>query len=278
MSSWIRKRRGHVRSIVNATHRSVQCPFIQKWMDQHLIYTRKARDFVQSKKMYESYRSWVERYSSGDRQVLVMVTECRFFKQLSSRILQNKYVTKSKLDGTKIYRGVILKSSGRISTTKPQWNVLARAARSFLDDTNRELPLEVRTVRDRRDAGRCVFLTRDIEAWDVVCEYQGKLISVEESKRREEVYRREGKCPRMLHVIGQKHEVIDGYDVPDGVENVGGLVNHSANNVNLQLFRIGDRVVFLATKNLCRGVELLYNYGDGGEEDFFRSSQTLTEN
>ena len=50
-----------------------------------------------------------------------------------------------------------------------------------------------------RKAGKCAFASRDIEKGEVICEYEGELLSEEEAKRREEVYGEEGKvCALMV--------------------------------------------------------------------------------
>ena len=50
-----------------------------------------------------------------------------------------------------------------------------------------------------RKAGKCAFASRDITKCEIICEYEGELLTVEEAKAREESYREEGKvCALMV--------------------------------------------------------------------------------
>ena len=49
-----------------------------------------------------------------------------------------------------------------------------------------------------RKAGKCAFASRDIRKCEVVCEYEGEVVTVEEAKVREESYQEEGKVCALL--------------------------------------------------------------------------------
>ena len=50
-----------------------------------------------------------------------------------------------------------------------------------------------------RTAGKCAFASRDIKKCEVICEYEGEVLNLEEAKRREEIYQEEGKvCALMV--------------------------------------------------------------------------------
>ena len=52
---------------------------------------------------------------------------------------------------------------------------------------------------DPRKAGKCAFASRDIKKCEVICEYEGEVVSIEEARRREENYQEEGKvCALMV--------------------------------------------------------------------------------
>ena len=52
---------------------------------------------------------------------------------------------------------------------------------------------------DPRGAGRCAFTSRDTMKCEVICEYEGEVITLDEAKRREDIYREEGKvCALMV--------------------------------------------------------------------------------
>jgi len=44
-----------------------------------------------------------------------------------------------------------------------------------------------------RRAGKCAFASRDVKKCEAICEYEGEVLTLEEAKRREEIYREEGK-------------------------------------------------------------------------------------
>ena len=52
---------------------------------------------------------------------------------------------------------------------------------------------------DPRGAGICAFASRDIEKSEIICEYEGEIISHEEAEVREKAYEQEGKtCTLMV--------------------------------------------------------------------------------
>ena len=53
---------------------------------------------------------------------------------------------------------------------------------------------------DPRGAGTCAFASRDIEKCEIICEYEGERISLDEAERREALYMERGR-PCTLMVI-----------------------------------------------------------------------------
>lgn len=53
-------------------------------------------------------------------------------------------------------------------------------------------------LADPRGAGICVFASRDIEMGQVIVEYEGEVISLEEAGEREKRYQRKGKSCAMM--------------------------------------------------------------------------------
>ncbi|KAJ7391460.1 hypothetical protein OS493_018507 [Desmophyllum pertusum] len=52
---------------------------------------------------------------------------------------------------------------------------------------------------DPRGAGICAFASRDIKKSEIICKYEGEVISLEEAKRREHLYQEQGKvCALMV--------------------------------------------------------------------------------
>lgn len=52
---------------------------------------------------------------------------------------------------------------------------------------------------DPRKAGKCAFASRDIKKNEIICEYEGEVVDIDESRRRENKYREEGQvCALMV--------------------------------------------------------------------------------
>ena len=49
-----------------------------------------------------------------------------------------------------------------------------------------------------RQAGKCAFASPDIRKCEVICKYEGEVVTVEEAKVREESYQEEGKVCALL--------------------------------------------------------------------------------
>ena len=58
-----------------------------------------------------------------------------------------------------------------------------------------------------RRAGKCAFASRDIKKCEVICEYEGEVVTVEEAKRREEMYREEGKVCALMVLESAGHQI-----------------------------------------------------------------------
>ncbi|KAJ7373262.1 hypothetical protein OS493_012851 [Desmophyllum pertusum] len=110
--------------------------------------------------------------------------------------------------------------------------------RSFMSTNPPETPpIELHAVpSDPRNAGICAFAARDIARYEIVCEYTGESISLEEASRREERYaERQRPCTLMVLESNGKQVVIDPYGGDDQRPMIwGGTINHSRNNANLR--------------------------------------------
>lgn len=116
-------------------------------------------------------------------------------------------------------------------------------------------------VAQREDNQRGVFATRPLRKGQFVAEYVGKIISMDQSHQREREYQANGEGCYILN-IGQDEAV----DASWCFGRMGRLINHASGNTNCKLHRplVVDgkkRVVFVATRDICIGEELFFDYG-----------------
>ncbi|KAL9961317.1 hypothetical protein ACROYT_G030231 [Oculina patagonica] len=134
---------------------------------------------------------------------------------------------------------------------------------------------------DPRGAGICAFASRDIHKNEIICEYEGEVVTEVEARAREVLYREQGKaCALMVLESGGRQIAIDPYrgnaltDLPWGA-----TLNHSRNKPNVKPFvanRNTDnpRVFLVALYDIAQTVELLWDYNDS-EWALYSNSQTL---
>ncbi|XP_078382770.1 N-lysine methyltransferase KMT5A-like [Oculina patagonica] len=143
-------------------------------------------------------------------------------------------------------------------------------------------PIELHGVpSDPRGAGICAFASRDIHKNEIICEYEGEVVTEVEARAREVLYREQGKaCALMVLESGGRQIAIDPYrgnaltDLPWGA-----TLNHSRNKPNVKPFvanRNTDnpRVFLVALYDIAQTVELLWDYNDS-EWALYSNSQTL---
>ncbi|KAL9977476.1 hypothetical protein ACROYT_G014882 [Oculina patagonica] len=144
-------------------------------------------------------------------------------------------------------------------------------------------PIKIQNVKsDPRGAGNCAFASRDIRKGEVICEYEGEVISLQEATQREKIYENEGKpCTLMVLDAGGRQIAIDPYrGSSDGILTWGATLNHSRDNSNVKPFMVdtrhssNPRVFFVATHDIAETTELLWNYNDA-DWQFHANSQTL---
>ena len=51
---------------------------------------------------------------------------------------------------------------------------------------------------DPRGAGICAFASRDIKKNEIICEYEGEVVTKEEARAREMLYREQGKACALM--------------------------------------------------------------------------------
>ena len=57
-----------------------------------------------------------------------------------------------------------------------------------------------------RKAGKCAFAS-DIRKCEIICEYEGEVVTMEEAKAREESYRDEGKAYTLMVFDSAGHQI-----------------------------------------------------------------------
>ncbi|KAJ7382815.1 hypothetical protein OS493_032776 [Desmophyllum pertusum] len=145
-------------------------------------------------------------------------------------------------------------------------------------------PIELHDVpSDPRGAGICAFAARDILKSEIICEYEGEVISLEEAKRREIIYQEQGNvCALMVLESKGSQIAIDPYrgNMTGSELTWGATINHSRNNANVKPF-VADkhstpRVFFVALHDIPETVEFLWNYNDT-DWALYSNSQTLRQ-
>lgn len=148
-----------------------------------------------------------------------------------------------------------------------------------------EPPIESYNVpSDPRGAGMCAFASRDIKKGEIICEYEGEVISLQEADWREKLYEAEGRPCTLMVIESAGHNVaIDPYEGdPTRQLTWGATLNHSRNNANVKPFVIdknsdNPRAFFVDLHDVAETTELLWDYNDP-DWMCYSSSQTLPQN
>jgi len=126
----------------------------------------------------------------------------------------------------------------------------------------REEGLEVKVIENK---GRGVFATRNFERGEFVCEYAGEMISYKVAKKREEIYATDSSIGCYMYFFEHKSKQYC-IDATAETDRLGRLLNHSklGGNCHTKLFEINAKphLVLIASRNIERGEEMMYDYGD----------------
>lgn len=127
---------------------------------------------------------------------------------------------------------------------------------------DQDLPLEIRTIPGK---GRGVFSKEGYEKGDFVVEYSGDLLTAQEAKKRENDYLKDPtKGSYMLYFT--KDSKTYCIDATSESGRLGRLINHSKMKPNLKprvhLLNNRPYVIMIATRNIKKTEELLFDYGD----------------
>lgn len=119
--------------------------------------------------------------------------------------------------------------------------------------------------------GRGIVATRDFNRGDFVVEYSGELIDINEAKVRERLYAADENtgCYMYYFLFNNKQYCVDATAES---KKMGRLVNHSRQGNLITKTIVVDsvpRLILVAKRDIPRGEELLYDYGD-------RSKRSLT--
>ena len=121
-----------------------------------------------------------------------------------------------------------------------------------------KLPLTVKKIETK---GRAVFSTMPILKDSFICEYTGELLSIKEGLEKEQNL--EKKMSKKCFLFFLKNECIDSTRESG---RIGRLINHSIKHRNVKpvdvVFNGKTRVGFVATRDIDKNEEILYDYGD----------------
>lgn len=114
--------------------------------------------------------------------------------------------------------------------------------------------------------GNGVFAARDIKKGERIIEYLGEKISKEESNRRGLL--QEEKAKKTGEGAVYIFELNDEFDIDGNFEyNDARLINHAC-ETNCESENIDDTIWVIATRDIKKGEEILYNYGYALEHFF----------
>ena len=118
------------------------------------------------------------------------------------------------------------------------------------------------------DKGRSVFVGQLISKGEYICEYHGELITSNILKETNHEYNTSGTGSFILEFKFQDKKCTLDATIEDG--SFGHLINHSKKfqNVKLRLSNLNGQpsgVFFIATKDISKDEELLFDFGDNSK-------------
>jgi [histone H4]-lysine20 N-methyltransferase SETD8 len=139
----------------------------------------------------------------------------------------------------------------------------AEELRLLLSTDERKLGLVVQNTSD--DRGRGVFTETDRSRKSFICEYIGDIVSEEEAARRVAEYVRNGATAFYQYSFKYKNKPMC-IDAQEESGLMGRLLNHSKKSPNclakLMEIENSPRIVIFALKDISKGAELMFDYGD----------------
>uniref|UniRef100_A0A3Q0RNP8 [histone H4]-lysine(20) N-methyltransferase n=1 Tax=Amphilophus citrinellus TaxID=61819 RepID=A0A3Q0RNP8_AMPCI len=112
--------------------------------------------------------------------------------------------------------------------------------------------------------GRAVFATRCFQKGDYVVEYHGDLLQITDAKKREAEYAQNPATGCYMYYFQYLCKTYC-VDATKETGRMGRLINHSKNgNCQTKLHDINGvpHLILIASRNIDKGEELLYDYGD----------------
>ncbi|XP_035235157.1 lysine methyltransferase 5Ab [Anguilla anguilla] len=165
-------------------------------------------------------------------------------------------------------RGIV---AGRRSLCRKQLNLTFRPQSEEqqrigdLIQQGAEEGLEVRHIDGK---GRGVFASRSFRKGQFVVEYHGDLLETKDAKKREEEYGRNPATGCYMYYFQYLSKTYC-VDATKETQRLGRLVNHSkAGNCQTKLHGINGKphLILVASRDIEKGEELLYDYGDRSKE------------
>lgn len=107
--------------------------------------------------------------------------------------------------------------------------------------------------------------TKEFYPGQFIVEYSGELLTAFEARKREEIYNQRGETGSFILKFHHNNQATY-IDATEETGRLGRLLNHSLVDQNCVPKKIivanQPRVVFLATKKILAGQEILYDYGE----------------
>ncbi|XP_074610033.1 uncharacterized protein LOC141864198 [Acropora palmata] len=185
-------------------------PFLRRFVSLAVKQGSK-ETFVSSDEIFEDYCQAVALWTDGDSlhgQTKYLIKKAAFYKQLKKELEQfansNNWDVRSAVKSGRIrgYSGIQLQRPRRRPALEFGGRVMLQRLQHYMRENPKpDPPIELHEVpSDPRGAGICAFASRDIQKCEIICEFEGEHISLDEAERREALYSEQGR-PCTLMVI-----------------------------------------------------------------------------
>ena len=137
----------------------------------------------------------------------------------------------------------------------------------YVNGNDTKLPLKMKDITGK---GRGIVTTAIIPKESFVVEYVGELISGKKAKEKELKYSTSTKNIGSYMFFFRHNDKTLCIDASEESSRIGRLINHSKSKANIRpkviVYQDFPRIVFISTRIIEEGEELLYNYADQRKE------------
>ena len=255
------------------------CPFFNAWARRLTVCNDTVVSTVDLHMEYLSYVKIKVNFSDSCHEKEIpdevkLATKNRFADKMAIHALSTGINSGTRKDGRRGYRVQVKKNDRGLQPPEAKRRRSARQ-NAATPEPEVDLPLYKR-LNCGKDKGMGCYAAQDLEAKQIICEYDGEIISPELAVSREKEYALQEK-PMTMVCVGQgaPKYCIDAHRDKAGrlftdTENPARLFNHKRYNPNLQLITVGagaDKRHYLqTTRPVAAGIELKWNYQDKSKE------------